>query len=221
MSERPGTACSWEGQVRGFQIPVGQRAVARQFIQYPLFTVKEIGPCRVFFTATESYSAKDLASSPAGSSGYQGPPITDILLALSPCLKVVSLKLRKEPAGALKRLSPPPSLNPGSTARPPTSGPVQAQWTRRRPGGGWRFPRWGRIARRGVRLRAVALRLAVLFVQTQRRQRQLLPGDEQRKWVRGERTTSHVVLPQTPAARRSRGPLTFSPACRSPCPGSL
>lgn len=194
-------------------------SVARHLIQDPLFTVKEIGPCRVFFTVTESQSAKDLALSPAGSSGYQGPPITDKLLALPPCLKI-SLKLRKEPARALKRLSPPPSLNPGPTARPPTSGPVQAQGTRRCPGGGWRFPRRGRVARRGVRLGAVALRLAVLFVQTQRRQRQLLPGDEQRDWVRGERTTPHVLLPQAPAARRSPAPLTFSPACRSRCPGS-
>lgn len=182
--------------------------------------MKEIGPCRVFFTATKSHSAKDLAPSPAGSSGYQGPPITNILLALPPCLKV-SLKLRKEPAGALKRPFPLPSLNPGPTAQPPTSGPVQAQGTRRCPGGGWRFPRGGRVARRGVRLGAVALRLAVLFVQTQRRQRQLLPGDEQREWVRGKRTTPRSCSLRHPPRGGLEDPSPFLPPAVPGVPEAL
>lgn len=104
---------------------------------------------------------------------------------------------------------------------------MQAQGTGRRPRRGWRFPRRGRVAGRGVRLRAVALRLAVLLVQAQRRQRQLLPGDEPQE--RCERSPppgpSRPCSPRHPPAGSPAHPHLFSrrpfPVSRKPLANGL
>lgn len=115
-------------------------------------------------------------------------------------------------------LLPPPLVRPPPTL---TSSPVQAEGTRRCARGRRRFPCRGRVAGRGVGFRAVALRLAVFLVQAQRRQRQLLPGDARRAWVRGERTHPRVLLPGHPPRNGPGRPSPFLPPAVPGVPEAL